>query len=630
MDQTAHNGPQTMTGAQAVVKSLENLGVDLVFGIPGGAILPLYDPLFSSTIRHVLVRHEQGAGHAAEGYALATGRVGVAIVTSGPAATNLVTALADAMMDSVPMVAITGQVGTGLLGTDAFQEADTRGITMPVTKHSMMIRDAQDVPAALVEAFEIASTGRPGPVLVDLPKDVQNAMMEFTWPVEAHMPGYRPVTTPHHRQVADAAEMIAQAKRPVLYIGGGVVRADASEELKAFVDKTGIPVTTTLMALGAYPETDPLFLGMPGMHGTVAANGAMQKSDLLITIGARFDDRVTGELSSFAPGAKVIHADVDPAEIGKIRAVDIPIVGDAKEVLAALNKAYDGPAPEIAEWVNYLQSLKARFARGYDRQPDGSMSPQYVIERLSAKVGQESIFVTGVGQHQMWAAQFLDIDHPHRWLTSGGAGTMGYCLPAAMGAKAGKPDMTVWAIDGDGSFQMTQQELTTCTLEGFPVKIAIINNANLGMVRQWQTLFYEERYSNTKLRYKMPDFVKLGEAMGAHTIRVEKAEDVDAAIDEAMSINDQPVLIDFIVGEDAQVWPMVAAGTSNSDIEYARGLRPLFDEDSIAASRTDVDADLDGVPDKAENYDQSNTAAPGPAPTPRTITENDKENTDAN
>lgn len=615
-----------MTGAEAVVHTLEHLGVDLVFGLPGGAILPLYDPLFSSKIRHVLVRHEQGAGHAAEGYAVATGRVGVAIVTSGPAATNLVTALADAMMDSVPMVAITGQVGTGLLGTDAFQEADTRGITMPVTKHSMMVRHAQDIPAALVKAFEIASTGRPGPVLVDLPKDVQNGMMEFTWPVETYMPGYRPVTTPHHRQIVDAAEMIAAATRPVLYIGGGVSRADASAELKAFVDKTGIPVTTTLMALGVYPETDPLYLGMPGMHGTVAANGGMQKADLLITIGARFDDRVTGNLDSFAPDAKVIHADIDPAEISKIRAADIPIVGDAKEVLAALTKAYTYSAPQIADWVKYLTGLKQRFARGYDPQPDGAMSPQYVIERLSAKAGRDSIFVTGVGQHQMWSAQFLDLDYPHRWLTSGGAGTMGYCLPAAMGAKAGMPDTPVWAIDGDGSFQMTQQELTTCTLEGFPVKIAIINNANLGMVRQWQTLFYEERYSNTKLRYTMPDFVKLGEAMGAHAIRVDKPEDVDAAIEEAMNINDRPVLIDFVVGEDAQVWPMVAAGNSNTEIEYARGLRPLFDEASIAASRTDVDADLNGIPDRNEKQDQSNTAAPGPASQTRTLTT--KENSD--
>lgn len=579
--------PERMTGAQAIVRSLEELGADVVFGIPGGAVLPLYDPLYSSTkVRHVLARHEQGAGHAATGYAQASGKVGVCIATSGPGATNLVTPLADAMLDSVPIVAITGQVGTSLLGTDAFQEADIRGITIPVTKHNFMVTDAADIPAAMAEAFHLASTGRPGPILVDVPKNVQESMMDFSWPPEMDLPGYRPVTTPHGRQIDEAVRMISESERPVLYIGGGVIKANASEQLRAFADYTGIPVVTTLMALGAFPESHPQHMGMPGMHGSVPAVGAMQGSDLLITIGARFDDRVTGRLDSFAPGAKVIHADIDPAEIGKVRAVDVPIVGDAAEVLEALLSAYQEqqlPKPNMEQWWAYLNNLVTRFPRGYEEQGEDIVEPQLVIGTLAKEVGPEAIYCAGVGQHQMWSAQFLDFEHPRTWLNSGGLGTMGYSIPAAMGAKAAQPDKEVWAIDGDGCFQMTNQELVTCAVEGFPIKVALINNGNLGMVRQWQTLFYEGRHSHSNLGDRdnyLPDFVGLAEAMGCAAFRVTRDEEVLPTIQKAREINDRPVVIDFIVGEDAQVWPMVAAGHSNSDIQYAKGLQPLFEDDS--------------------------------------------------
>ncbi|WP_232843394.1 acetolactate synthase large subunit [Corynebacterium hindlerae] len=576
-----------MTGAQAIVRSLEELGADVVFGIPGGAVLPLYDPLYSSTkVRHVLTRHEQGAGHAATGYAQASGKVGVCIATSGPGATNLVTPLADAMLDSVPIIAITGQVGTSLLGTDAFQEADIRGITIPVTKHNFMVTDPQEIPAAIAEAFHLASTGRPGPILVDVPKNVQEGMMDFSWPPVMDLPGYRPVTTPHGRQIEEAVRMISAAQRPVLYIGGGVIKADASEQLRAFAEYTGIPVVTTLMALGAFPDSHPQHMGMPGMHGTVPAVGAMQGADLLITIGARFDDRVTGRLDSFAPGAKVIHADIDPAEIGKIREVAVPIVGDAAEVLDALLAAYQAnklPKPEMTQWWAYLNNLVTRFPRGYEEQGEDIVEPQLVISTLSKEVGPDAIYCAGVGQHQMWSAQFLDLEKPRTWLNSGGLGTMGYSIPAAMGAKAAMPDKEVWAIDGDGCFQMTNQELVTCAVEGFPIKIALINNGNLGMVRQWQTLFYDGRHSHSNLGARdnyLPDFVGLAEAMGCAAFRVTCDEEVLPTIQKAREINDRPVVIDFIVGEDAQVWPMVAAGHSNSDIQYAKGLAPLFEDDS--------------------------------------------------
>ena len=591
---------ERMTGAQAIVRSLEELGADVVFGLPGGAVLPLYDPIYSSTkMRHVLVRHEQGAGHAATGYAQVSGKVGVCIATSGPGATNLVTPIADANLDSVPMVAITGQVGHTLLGTDAFQEADIRGITLPVTKHNFMVTDPNDIPAALAEAFYVASTGRPGAVLVDVPKDIQNAEMDFVWPPKINLPGYRPVTTPHARQIEEAVRLISQAKQPVFYIGGGVIKANAHKELKEFAEYTGIPVVTTLMALGSFPDSHELHMGMPGMHGTVPAVAAMQRSDLLITIGARFDDRVTGDVATFAPDAKVIHADIDPAEIGKIRAVDVPIVGDAREVLSGLLSVYKNSglaAPSLSNWRDYLNDLKQRFPRGWEDQSDGSLSPQFVIQALSQEAGPDAIYCAGVGQHQMWAAQFVDYEKPRTWLNSGGLGTMGYAIPAAMGAKAARPDAEVWAIDGDGCFQMTNQELVTCAMEGFPIKVALINNGNLGMVRQWQALFYGERYSNTRLREQgnyMPDFVKLSESMGCVAIRVTKEEEVLPAIRKAREINDRPVVIDFIVGEDAQVWPMVSAGSSNSDIQYALGLRPLFDEDSAAESPAHIDEVVD-------------------------------------
>ncbi|MEV0463292.1 acetolactate synthase large subunit [Nocardia tengchongensis] len=587
--------PERVTGAQSVVRSLEELDVDTVFGIPGGAILPVYDPLFDSTkVRHVLVRHEQGAGHAATGYAQATGKVGVCMATSGPGATNLVTPIADAQMDSVPLVAITGQVGRSLIGTDAFQEADISGITMACTKHNFLVTDPLDIPRMIAEAFHIASTGRPGAVLVDIPKDVLQAQTTFSWPPEMKLPGYRPVTKPHGKQVREAARMIMESKAPVLYVGGGVIKADASAELLELAELTGIPVVTTLMARGAFPDTHTLNMGMPGMHGTVGAVAALQRSDLLITLGARFDDRVTGQLDSFAVNAKVIHADIDPAEIGKNRHADVPIVGDCREVITELietlkaDPATGGKTPllDLTEWWGYLSGIRDAYPLGWKTPSDGSLSPEFVIEKLGQLAGPEAIYCAGVGQHQMWAAQFIKYENPRTWLNSGGLGTMGYAVPAAMGAKMGMPDTEVWAIDGDGCFQMTNQELATCAVEGVPIKVALINNGNLGMVRQWQTLFYEKRYSNTDLgthTLRIPDFVKLAEALGCHGIRVEKEEDVEAAIREAQSINDRPVVIDFIVGKDAQVWPMVAAGTSNDEIMAARGIRPLFDEDEQAS-----------------------------------------------
>ena len=575
-----------------MVRSLEEIGTEVVFGIPGGAILPVYDPLYDSAkVRHVLVRHEQGAGHAATGYAQVTGKVGVCMATSGPGATNLVTPLADAQMDSVPVVAITGQVGTALIGTDGFQEADISGITMPITKHNFLVSHGDDIPRMIAEAFHIAQSGRPGAVLVDIPKDVLQNEMTFSWPPEMKLPGYRPVTKPHGKQIREAARLIAKAERPVLYVGGGVIKADASAELIELAELTGIPVVTTLMARGAFPDSHRLHYGMPGMHGTVAAVAALQRSDLLVTLGARFDDRVTGRLDTFAPDAKVIHADIDPAEIGKNRAVDVPIVGDIKEVLVELVQTLrgerdSGSLTAPATWVEQLDEIRSEYPLGYGPQSDGSLSPEYVIERLSAAAGPDAIYCAGVGQHQMWAAQFVQYEKPRTWLNSGGLGTMGYSVPAAMGAKFGRPDAEVWSIDGDGCFQMTNQELATCAIEGAPIKVALINNGNLGMVRQWQTLFYDQRYSQTDLSthsMHIPDFVKLGEAMGCVALRCERAEDVDAVIAQAREINDRPVLIDFIVGKDAQVWPMVAAGTSNDEIMAARDIRPLFDDADSAA-----------------------------------------------
>ena len=579
---------EQLTGAKSVVRSLEEAGVEVVFGIPGGAVLPVYDPLLDSEkVRHILVRHEQGAGHAATGYAQATGRVGVCLATSGPGATNLVTPIADAHMDSVPLVAITGQVGRPLIGTDGFQEADIVGITMPITKHNFLITEAEQIPSVIASAFHLASTGRPGPVLVDIPKDVLQADTTFRWPPEVHLPGYRPTSRPHAGQISAAAKLIVAARRPVLYVGGGVIKADATAELLRLAELTGIPVVTTLMARGAFPDSHVQQLGMPGMHGTVAAVAAMQKADLLITLGARFDDRVTGVLSSFAQNATVIHADIDPAEISKNRTADVPIVGDAKDVINQLINAVTaeqqaGIVSDLFAWWAELDELREAFPIGYTEPADGTLAPQYVIRRLGEICGPDTIFTSGVGQHQMWAAQFIKYEKPRTWLNSGGLGTMGYAVPAAMGAKAGRPDATVWAIDGDGCFQMTNQELATCAIENIPIKVAIINNGNLGMVRQWQTLFYGERYSQTELgthKLRIPDFVLLAEAMGCAGLRCESKEDVDATIARAMEINDRPVVVDFTVGKDAQVWPMVATGTGNDQIMAALNIRPLFDEE---------------------------------------------------
>lgn len=579
-----------MNGAQAVVRSLEALGVTDVFGLPGGAVLPLYDALMNDhSLRHVLVRHEQGGGHAAEGYASSSGRVGVCIATSGPGATNLVTAIADAYMDSVPLLAITGQVFSHLMGTDAFQEVDISGITMPIVKHSLLVTKAEDVPGALAAAYEIASTGRPGPVLVDITKDAQEGEIDFVWNPKVDLPGYRPVTKANSKQIQAAAELIAEAERPVFYVGGGVIRAEASAELLQLAELVGAPVVTTLMARGAFPDSHPQHLGMPGMHGTVPAVLALQDSDLLITIGARFDDRVTGRVATFAPDAKIIHADIDPAEIGKIRAADVPIVGDAAEVCSDLIAAIASlkRSREFANtdaWWGHLNTLREKFPLGYQPTTDGLLSPQFVLQRIGELSGPEAVYAAGVGQHQMWAAQFIQYERPNSWLNSGGAGTMGYAVPAAMGAKVAQPDRVVWAIDGDGCFQMTNQELATCVVNEIPIKVAVINNSSLGMVRQWQTLIYDGRYSNTELHtghgsQRVPDFVKLGEAYGCLSIRVEREDEVDDAIKLALATNDRPVLIDFVVSADAMVWPMVRQGTSNSDVQYALENSPEWEEE---------------------------------------------------
>ncbi|MDT0269409.1 acetolactate synthase large subunit [Streptomyces sp. DSM 44915] len=595
-----------VTGAQSLIRSLEAVGADTVFGIPGGAILPAYDPLMDSTaVRHILVRHEQGAGHAATGYAQATGKVGVCMATSGPGATNLVTPIADAHMDSVPLVAITGQVSSATIGSDAFQEADICGITLPVTKHNFLVTDPADIPRTIAEAFHIAATGRPGPVLVDITKDALQRQTTFSWPPTTELPGYRPVSRPHAKQIKEAARLIAEARRPVFYAGGGVIKAGAAAELRALAERTGVPVTTTLMALGAFPDSHPQHLGMPGMHGAVAAVTALQKSDLIVALGARFDDRVTGRLDSFAPHAKIVHADIDPAEIGKNRLADVPIVGDVKEVMTDLLAAVEpaeasGPdaRERYAAWWRQLDTWRETYPLGYDLPEDGTLSPQQVIERIGQLAPEGTIFTAGVGQHQMWAAHYLSFEQPGTWLNSGGLGTMGYAVPAALGAKAGRPEAPVWAIDGDGCFQMTNQELVTAALNHIPIKVAIINNGALGMVRQWQTLFYNQRYSNTVLRdggeagdysgsaagvgsatntgTRVPDFVKLSEAMGCVGLRCERADQLDAVLEKANAINDRPVVVDFIVHEDAMVWPMVAAGTSNDEVMAARGVRPDF------------------------------------------------------
>ncbi len=560
-----------LTGAQALIKSLEMEGTEVMFGLPGGAILPVYDPLIDSSIRHILVRHEQGAGHMAEGYAHATGRPGVAMVTSGPAATNIVTPLCNAYMDSIPIVVVTGQVPYSVIGSDAFQECDTVGITMPVTKHNWLITDPQDVPRVIREAFHVATTGRPGPVLVDMPKDVSNQEMEWYWPDDVDLPGYKPNTKGHAKQIKDAARLMGEAERPVIYAGGGILKARAAETLRELAELTGIHVITTLMARGSFPDDHPLALGMPGMHGNYTAVTSMQKSDLLIALGSRFDDRVTGKVGSFAPDAKVIHVDVDPAELGKVRRPDVPIVGDCRLVIEELVKAVKADRskrdwPDLSAWDRQLEDWKREFPLKYDQHDDGPLKPQHCIESLRDNTPDDTIVVAGVGQHQMWTSQLWHFNHPYTWVNSGGLGTMGFAVPASIGAKVGKPERMVWAVDGDGCFQMTAQELVTASAERIPVKIAILNNAYLGMVRQWQELFYEERYSEVYLSPDLPDYTKWAEAMGCVGFRVDDPSDVVPTIEKANEIDDRPVVIDFRVDYREKVYPMVPAGGSNDDI----------------------------------------------------------------
>ncbi len=571
-----HKAGESITGAQALIRALEMENVDVMFGLPGGCILPAYDPLIESPIRHILVRHEQGAGHMAEGYAHVTGRPGVAMVTSGPAATNMVTPLCDAYMDSIPMVAITGQVGTNAIGTDAFQECDTVGITRSITKHNDLVMSADDLPLAIRQAFHIATTGRPGPTLVDIPKDVLTNSMKWHWPTDDEvadsLPGYKPVSKGHPRMIKEAAQLILKAQQPILYVGGGVLKARAASALRELAELTGIPVVTTLMARGAFPDDHPLCLGMPGMHGTAAAVTAMQKSDLLIALGSRFDDRVTGRVNSFAPHAKIIHVDIDPAEQGKVRKPDVPIVGDCRLVIEEMIKAIndllaDQKQVDITPWRSRVSGWQEQFPLTYEPSEEGGvLKPQYCLEQLRDAAPEGTILVSGVGQHQMWSSQYWKFNEPYTWVNSGGLGTMGFSVPAAIGAKVGRPDKTVWAVDGDGCFQMTAQELVTASLERIPVKIAILNNSYLGMVRQWQEMFYEERYSEVYLSQDTPNFVKWAEAMGCVGIRVDDESEVASAIDKANSINDKPVVVDFRVDAGEKVFPMVAAGQSNDDL----------------------------------------------------------------
>jgi acetolactate synthase I/II/III large subunit len=563
---------EQLTGAEALIRSLEYEGVDVVFGMPGGAILPAYDPLLNSSIRHVLARHEQGAGHMASGYAHATGRVGVAVVTSGPAATNILTALQDAYMDSVPMVVITGQVATTAIGNDAFQEAHTWGMSMPATKHNELVTSADEIPDLIREAFHLASTGRKGPVLIDIPKDVLGATMTWHRPGEVRLPGYRPAVKGHPKQVKAAVDLIERSERPVLYVGGGVVAAGATDELQRYAELIDVPMVTTLMARGAFPDSHRLNLGMPGMHGNYTATTALQRSDLLITLGARFDDRITGDVKQFAPEAKVIHVDVDPAEISKIRFADVPIVGDAKMVLEQLIAQTErgGPQPNRDAWLAMIEEWQATFPLAYEQDPDGPIQQQYVIEELQRLTGGDATIVAGVGQHQMWTSQFWRFEEPRRWINSGGLGTMGYAVPAAIGAKAGMPDDVVFAIDGDGCFQMTGSELITAAVENIPIKVAVMNNASLGMVKQWQNLFYDGRLSQTELSPTVPDFVKFAEACGCVGLRADRPSEVAGVIEQALAINDRPVLVEFTCDPEAMVFPMVPAGGSNDDIILSR------------------------------------------------------------
>jgi len=560
-----------ITGAQALMKALEAVGTTHIFGIPGGAILPAYDPLVDSSIHHILCRHEQGAAHAADGYAQASGRVGVCMATSGPGVTNLVTGLASAYMDSVPVVAISGQVPRWAIGGDAFQETDATGITLPVTKHNWLVMTPEEIPQTIADAFHVAASGRPGPVLVDIPKDVLQAKHTYTEAGAVDLPGYQPKTKPNLRQIKEAARLILEAKRPVIYAGGGIIKAGAGDALRRLAELTGMYVTTTLMARGALPDDHPLCLGMPGMHGNYTAVTSMQRSDLLVALGPRFDDRVTGKLPAFAPEAKVIHADIDPAEIGKNRKTDVPIVGDARLVIEELIAAIEaelarGTTPDYAAWSGQIQEWRQRYPYRYSQPDDGPLKPQFVIERISEATEGNAIYVSGVGQHQMWASQFIRFRRPRTWINSGGLGAMGYGVPAAMGAQVSMRDDEVWCIDGDGCFQMTCQELATMAVEKLPVKIGIMNNAYLGMVRQWQELFYEERYSQVHFGWEIPDYVKLAEAYGCVGLRAESVDEVDAVIEKARSVDDRPVVIDFRCDPFENCYPMVAAGTSNDDI----------------------------------------------------------------
>jgi acetolactate synthase-1/2/3 large subunit len=566
-----------MSGGDALIKSLEREGVEVIFGLPGGAILPVYDPIIDSPIRHILVRHEQGAGHMAEGYAHATGRPGVAMVTSGPAATNIVTPLCDAYMDSVPLVVITGQVPLSAIGTDAFQECDTTGITMAVTKHNFLVTKAQDIPQIIHDAFHIATTGRPGPVLVDIPKDIVDptnprAAMEWYEVAGVDLPGYKVRTEPDHDLIRDAAELIMRSERPVIYAGGGILKARAAEALRALVELTGIHVVTTLMARGAFPDDHPLCLGMPGMHGNYTAITAMQESDLLIALGARFDDRVTGRVPSFAPHAKIIHVDIDVAELGKVRRADVGIHGDCRRaieelVIALTDLSATEPQVDRTPWKSTVSGWREQFPLTYEQsQPGELLKPQFVLETLRDNTPDDTIVTSGVGQHQMWTSQYWKFNHPYTWINSGGLGTMGFSIPAAIGAKVGRPDRMVWAVDGDGCFQMTAQELVTAAAERIPIKVALLNNAYLGMVRQWQEMFYEERYSEVYLSPDLPDYKMWAESMGCVGIRVESPEEVLPAIQRANEVDDRPVVVEFRTDASEKVFPMVPSGKSNSEV----------------------------------------------------------------
>ncbi len=565
-----------MTGAEAVMRTLEALGIDTVFGYPGGAIMPAYDTLIDAGLEHILVRHEQGAIHMAEGYAHATGKVGVCIVTSGPAATNIVTGLTDAMMDSIPILALTGQVASNAIGTDAFQEADVTGITMPITKHNELVRSVDRLVDAIKEGYHIARSGRPGPVLIDLPKDVLTAEVDFVWDPAVDLPGYKPTVRGHGRMVREAIELISTAQRPVIYAGGGLVRAGADGELRAFAERLNIPVVTTLMARGVLPDTHELAIGMPGMHGHYAAIRAFQETDLLIVLGARFDDRVTGRLDAFAPLAKVVHVDVDPAEIGKNRHADVPVVGDVKVVLGQMLEVLDGleekgllaeTCPDTAAWRAHLARLHVEHPLRCDQPEQGVLKPQTAIRAIYERWGDEAVYVAGVGQHQMWASQLIPYTRGRQWINSGGLGTMGFAVPAAIGAKVGLGrDVPVVAIDGDGCFQMTFQELATAVQHDIPVVFCVINNGYLGMVRQWQALFYDDRLSHVELPQALPDLVMLAQAYGIPGFRVDRVEDLPSVLDAAHAITDRPVLVDLRVDPAEMVFPMIPGGASNEDL----------------------------------------------------------------